>query len=127
MEEIDIMKERFIFAERTNANKENGAGNIDGEDSIEEKECDPPENTEKVSSEKVIIARGKVTAVIKEKDNGNRWVRAVSTTGQSKNYMWPWRDASIYFKISRLKVGDKVVIKWYVNNHLRIKDITPVK
>ena len=124
LEELDTLKGIFVFPDES----ESAAKKKENEKEMkEEKESEPPEKIEKTSSENAAIAKGWVKGIISGKDDDNTWVQMDSTAGSSKKYVWPWGDKEIVKKISVLKAGDKVIIRWYVNDRLRIKDIGVVK
>ncbi|HUT88566.1 MAG TPA: hypothetical protein VMY37_03665 [Thermoguttaceae bacterium] len=90
---------------------------------------DPPK--EWVKDERRIVARGTAVGTVVEK--GKAFVVIRSDSGTSARYIPRWigghpRDGGgpekrIVEAISRLRPGDRVTVKWYVNDHVRIEDI----
>jgi len=92
---------------------------------------DPP--AKRSRDDRVIIARGTVVGTVVNK--GRAWIQIRSDSGKTHRYIPPWRggsprdgggpDKQIVAAIRKLKAGNRVRVKWYVNDHLRIADIGP--
>ena len=90
----------------------------------------PPDRS---TDDRITIARGTLVGTVARK--GRAWVEVRSETGKTERYIPEWRggmprdgggpDAGIVAKIGQLNVGDRVSVKWYVNDHVRIDDIQP--
>ncbi|MBL7037056.1 MAG: hypothetical protein ISR77_00430 [Pirellulaceae bacterium] len=90
---------------------------------------DPPEEWAK--DERRIVARGTVVGTVVEK--GRAFVIIRSDSGKTAGYIPRWiggnpsdgggPEKRIVDAISRLRVGDRVTVKWYVNDHIRIEEI----
>ncbi len=90
---------------------------------------DPPARRSR--DDRVIIARGVVLGTVTAK--GATWVEVTSDTGHCARYIPELRggppragggpDRAIVAKIALLRVGQRVRVVWYVNDHLRIEDI----
>ncbi len=90
----------------------------------------PPDRS---TDDRVVIARGTLVGTVIQK--GRAWVEVRSEAGNAERYIPEWRggmprdgggpDAGIVAKIGRLNVGDRVSVRWYVNDHVRIDDIQP--
>ena len=70
------------------------------------------------------------TVVGKVKELGKAYVVVLSESGQTARYIPEWKgnasggpDNDIVKCLATLKVGDRVSLKWYVNDHIRIKQI----
>jgi O-glycosyl hydrolase len=95
--------------------------------------ADPPDTWTK--NERVISARGTVVGTVTAK--GAAWIEVQSQTGKTARYIPQWvggmpaagggPEAQIVQAIARLNVGDRVTVKWYVNDHLRIEDLQPLR
>ena len=124
LEELKTLKETFDISDPS---KDPDKIREKEREMKEDKECEPPEKTDWLSTDKAVTTRGWSKGIISDKDKDNTWVQMDSTGGSSKKYVWSWGDMSIVKKISVLKTGDKVIIRWYMNDRLRIKDIGVVK
>ena len=94
---------------------------------------DPPEQWAK--DERGIVARGTVAGTVVEKGKALLVIR--SGSGKRAGYIPRWiggnpsdgggPEKRIVDAISRLRPGDRVTVKWYVNDHIRIEEIQPVR
>ncbi len=83
------------------------------------------------SKDNRVIARGTTTGTVTRK--GQAWIEARSSTGKTTRYIPRWsggmpRDGggpekAVVEAISNLKIGDRVSIRWHVDNHVRIEAI----
>jgi len=81
------------------------------------------------------IARGTVVGVVVR--TGGRWVDIKSASGKTERYIPHWRggmprdgggpDKAMVALIARLKAGQRVVVRWSVDHHLRLDDIQPAR
>jgi len=81
-----------------------------------------------------VSARGTVTGVVTRK--GPRWVELRGPSGRTARYIPRWiggmpRDGggpekAIVAKIRRLRVGQRVSVRWQIDHHLRANDIRPL-
>ena len=95
--------------------------------------ADPPEAWQK--DERRIVARGMVVGTVVEKRRTSVTVK--SSSGKTARYIPRWiggaprqgggPEKRIVEAISRLRPGDRVSVKWYVNDHVRIEDIQPAR
>ena len=90
------------------------------------KSTDPPEKrTPGKDGIKNAFAKGIVVGRVKAK--GKTWIEVTSVSGQTDRYVPEWQgggpNKKVVARIARLKVGDRVAVKWYVNDHLRIYSI----
>ena len=93
---------------------------------------DPPSEWGK--DERRIVARGTVVGTVV--DEGKAFVDIRSDSGKTARYIPRWSggmpregggpEQRIVDEISRLRPGDRVTVKWYVNDHIRIEEIQPV-
>jgi len=97
------------------------------------KSADPPrKRTPGKDGMKNAFAKGVVVGRVKAK--GKAWIEVTSVSGQTDRYIPEWQGGApgrsggpnkkVVAQIARLKVGDGVVIKWYVNDHLRIYSVS---
>lgn len=78
-----------------------------------------------------VIAEGAVVGTVEGKGDG--WIEIKSESGKTTRYIPEWHggypaqgggpDKDIIHGISLLVVGDQVVVKWHVDNHVRIDSI----
>jgi O-glycosyl hydrolase len=90
---------------------------------------DPPAQWAK--DERRIVARGTAAGTVLEK--GRAFVVVRSNTGATARYIPRWTGGNpsdgggpeprIVEAIARLRAGDRVKVRWYVNDHVRIEDI----
>jgi hypothetical protein len=125
--------DRSKFATREVTVTVNGGGAAAAAQGAAEGMADPPDTWTK--NERVISARGTVLGTVSAK--GPAWIEVQGQTGRTARYIPKWvggmpqagggPEARIVQAIGRLNVGDRVLIKWYVNDHLRIEDIGPAQ
>ena len=83
----------------------------------------------------MVISRGTVVGVVTNK--AEAWVEVRSDTGHTHRYIPRWmggapRDGGgpehrIVSAIAQLSIGNRVTVKWYVDNHVRIVAIEPAR
>jgi len=93
--------------------------------------ADPPAER---SSDGSIIAQGTVAGVVTAK--GRAWVEIRSASGKAARYIPRWlggmpRDGggpekAMLAKIAALKAGQRVSVRWQVDRHLRVLELTPL-
>ncbi len=97
-----------------------------------EQPSDPPDT--RAADDRIIIARGVVLGTVIA--TGRAWVEVRSDSGKVSRYIPEWRggaprdgggpDTQVVGQISRLKAGDRVRVRWYVNDHLRVDSVQPL-
>jgi len=95
--------------------------------------ADPPEAWPK--DERRVFAHGTMVGTVVEK--GKASVTIKSESGKTARYIPKWiggapsrgggPEKRIVEAISRLRTGDRVSVKWYVDDHVRIEDIQPAQ
>ena len=89
---------------------------------------DPPDEITNKDNKK-IIARGTITGEVVDVDEFNITVKS-SVSGKTAIYIPIWKDKGpdpvVTEAISKLSKDDKVEIKWFVNDHLRIETIRKI-
>jgi hypothetical protein len=95
---------------------------------------DPPEEKDLPKEEKV-VARGRVIGTVVGKGAG--WIEVKSQSGKTARYRPRWVggnpsedggfDKGTLAVMSRLREGDRVLVLWYADDHVRIHEIEPVR